>query len=45
MVFMAGCRQAELYVLVALIGDKAVGIKGDVSNLTDLDHVLSLFAV
>jgi NAD(P)-dependent dehydrogenase (short-subunit alcohol dehydrogenase family) len=43
-VFITGRRQAELDAAVALIGDKAVGIKGDVANLTDLDHVFSLIA-
>ena len=43
-VFITGRRQAELEAAVALIGDKAVGIKGDVANLTDLDHVFSLIA-
>ncbi|MGE8153979.1 SDR family NAD(P)-dependent oxidoreductase [Pseudomonas vancouverensis] len=43
-VFITGRRQAELDAAVALIGDKAVGIKGDVANLADLDHVFSVIA-
>lgn len=43
-VFITGRRQAELDAAVALIGDKAFGIKGDVANLADLDNVFSVIA-
>jgi NAD(P)-dependent dehydrogenase (short-subunit alcohol dehydrogenase family) len=38
-VFITGRRQAELDAAVAAIGDAAVGIRGDASNLDDLDRV------
>jgi NAD(P)-dependent dehydrogenase (short-subunit alcohol dehydrogenase family) len=38
-VFITGRRQAELDAAVAVIGDAAVGIRGDASNLDDLDRV------
>ncbi|MGV8917872.1 MAG: SDR family NAD(P)-dependent oxidoreductase [Pseudomonas sp.] len=41
-VFITGRRQAELDAAVALIGDRAVGIQGDVANLDDLDHIFSV---
>lgn len=44
-VFITGRRQAELDAAVALIGSKAVGIKGDVGNRADLEHVFSLIEV
>ncbi|MGE7993558.1 SDR family NAD(P)-dependent oxidoreductase [Pseudomonas sp. NPDC089554] len=43
-VFITGRRQAELDAAVALIGEKAVAIKGDVSNLADLDQMFSVIA-
>lgn len=43
-VFVTGRRQAELDAAVALIGDKAVGIQGDVANLAELDTVFSVIA-
>lgn len=43
-VFITGRRQAELDAAVALIGDRAIGIKGDVANLAELDHVFSVIA-
>lgn len=41
-VFITGRRQVELDAAVALIGSNAVGIKGDVGNRADLEHVFSL---
>lgn len=41
-VFVTGRRQKELDAAVAEIGDRAVGVQGDVANLADLDR---LFAV
>ena len=38
-VFITGRRQAELDAAVAAIGGAAVGIRGDASNLDDLDRV------
>lgn len=38
-VFITGRRQAELDAAVAAIGGTAVGIRGDASNLEDLDRV------
>lgn len=43
-VFITGRRQAELDAAVALIGDNAVAIKGDVANLADLDNIFSVIA-
>ncbi len=40
-VFITGRRQAELDAAVQLIGNQAFGIQGDVSNLTDLDRVIT----
>ncbi len=38
-VFITGRRQKELYAAVSEIGKNAIGIQGDVSNLTDLDKL------
>ncbi|MFZ6719452.1 SDR family oxidoreductase [Undibacterium sp. Ji49W] len=38
-VFITGRRQAELDAAVASIGQNAVGIRGDVSSMDDLDRV------
>ena len=38
-VFITGRRQKELDVAVSEIGKNAIGIQGDVSNLTDLDKL------
>ena len=38
-VFITGRRQAQLDAAVAKIGDSAIGIRGDVSNLRDLDRI------
>jgi NADP-dependent 3-hydroxy acid dehydrogenase YdfG len=38
-VFITGRRQPELDAAVKLIGRDATGIRGDVSNLADLDRV------
>jgi NAD(P)-dependent dehydrogenase (short-subunit alcohol dehydrogenase family) len=38
-VFITGRRQAELDAAVAAIGNGAVGVRGDVSQLADLDHL------
>jgi NAD(P)-dependent dehydrogenase (short-subunit alcohol dehydrogenase family) len=40
-VVITGRRQAELDAAVKEIGPKAVGVRGDVSNLADLDKLLS----
>lgn len=40
-VFITGRRQAELDAAVALIGSKAIGIRGDVASLADLDRVFA----
>lgn len=41
-VFMMGRRQAELDAAVALVGEQAVGVRGDVANLTDLDQLYDI---
>ena len=38
-VFVTGRRQAELDAAVAAIGNGAVGVRGDVSQFADLDHL------
>jgi NAD(P)-dependent dehydrogenase (short-subunit alcohol dehydrogenase family) len=38
-VFITGRREAELDAAVAAIGDGAIGIRSDVSNLDDLDRL------
>ncbi len=38
-VFVTGRRQKELDAAVAEIGERAVGVQGDVSNLADLDRL------
>lgn len=43
-VFITGRRQAELDAAVALMGERAVGIKGDVASLADLDRVFAQIA-
>ena len=40
-VFITGRRQPELDSAVREIGDNATGIRGDISNLSDLDHLFS----
>jgi NAD(P)-dependent dehydrogenase (short-subunit alcohol dehydrogenase family) len=40
-VFVTGRRQAELDAAVSAIGDHATGIRGDVSDLGDLDRVFA----
>src|SRR6516162_6059164 len=40
-VFVTGRRQAELAAAVAEIGRNATGIRADVSNSADLDHLFS----
>ncbi|MBO9713389.1 glucose 1-dehydrogenase [Sphingomonas sp.] len=41
-VFMTGRRQAELDAAVASVGKRATGVRGDVSNLTDLRRLFTL---
>lgn len=41
-VFVTGRRQAELDAAVAAIGNGAVGVRGDVSQLADLDHLYDI---
>lgn len=43
-VFIAGRRQAELDKAVAEIGKNVTGIKADISNLDDLDHLYDTVA-
>jgi NAD(P)-dependent dehydrogenase (short-subunit alcohol dehydrogenase family) len=43
-VFVTGRRQPELDTLVAELGDKVTGIRSDISNLDDLDHVYTAIA-
>ena len=38
-VYITGRRQRELDEAVTEIGDNAIGVQGDVSNLTDLDRL------
>ena len=40
-VFITGRRQAELDEAVRQIGKHVTGVRGDVSNLTDLDHLFA----
>jgi NAD(P)-dependent dehydrogenase (short-subunit alcohol dehydrogenase family) len=40
-VFVTGRRQAELDAAVREIGENATGIRGDISNLSDLDHLFA----
>lgn len=40
-VFITGRRQAELDAAVKLIGPNAMGVQGDVSNLSDLDRLFA----
>lgn len=40
-VFVTGRRQPELDAAVAQIGPSAVGVRGDVSNLSDLDRLFA----
>jgi NAD(P)-dependent dehydrogenase (short-subunit alcohol dehydrogenase family) len=44
-VFITGRRQTELDNAVAAIGENASGIRGDVSDLDDLDRVFAAIAV
>ena len=41
-VFLTGRRQPELDAAVALVGEKATGVRGDVSNLADLDRLYDI---
>ncbi|RSK37260.1 SDR family oxidoreductase [Hymenobacter metallilatus] len=41
-VYITGRRQAELDAAVQLLGQSVVGVRGDVSNLADLDRVVAL---
>ena len=43
-VFVTGRRQAELDAAVAALGENATGIRGDVSDLGDLDEVFAAIA-
>ncbi|WP_313516437.1 glucose 1-dehydrogenase [Pseudomonas sp.] len=43
-VFITGRRQAELDQAVASIGPRAIGIRGDVASLDDLDRVYAVIA-
>jgi NAD(P)-dependent dehydrogenase (short-subunit alcohol dehydrogenase family) len=43
-IFMTGRRQAELDAAVAAVGPAATGIRGDVSNLDDLDRLYATVA-
>ena len=43
-VFVTGRRQAELDQAVTSIGHGAVGVRGDVSDLTDLDEIYAAIA-
>lgn len=38
-VFLTGRRQAEVDAAVATLGERATGIRGDISDLSDLDEV------
>lgn len=40
-VFITGRRQAELDAAAAALGDNAMGIRGDVANLDDLDRIFA----
>lgn len=40
-VFITGRRQAELEAAVKEIGQNVTGIRGDISNLADLDHLFA----
>jgi NAD(P)-dependent dehydrogenase (short-subunit alcohol dehydrogenase family) len=40
-VFITGRRQPELDAAVKEIGENATGIRGDISKLSDLDHLFS----
>jgi NAD(P)-dependent dehydrogenase (short-subunit alcohol dehydrogenase family) len=40
-VFITGRRQAELDSAVAVLGEGAIGVQGDVSSLADLDRVFA----
>lgn len=40
-VFITGRRQAELDAAVQLLGASATGIRGDISNLADLDYLFA----
>ena len=41
-VFITGRRQAELDAAVKEIGERAIGVRGDVSNLADLDRLFEV---
>ncbi|KQQ15720.1 oxidoreductase [Methylobacterium sp. Leaf122] len=41
-VFMTGRRQAELDAAVREVGSNGVGVRGDVSDLADLDHLYEI---
>jgi NAD(P)-dependent dehydrogenase (short-subunit alcohol dehydrogenase family) len=40
--FITGRRQAELDGAVKELGENAVGVRGDISKLPDLDHLFSV---
>lgn len=41
-VFITGRRQNELDSAVELLGENATGVQGDISNLSNLDHLYSI---
>ena len=41
-IFMTGRRQAELDAAVASVGERATGVRGDISNLADLHRLFDL---
>jgi len=43
-VFITGRRQEALDAAITALGSKSTGIRGDVANLADLDHVFSTIA-
>src|SRR5262245_36475743 len=43
-VFLTGRREHELDAAVKAVGDAATGIRGDVSDLADLDRVMNVIA-
>ena len=44
MVYVTGRRQSELDSAVAEIGHGAVGVRGDITNAADLDHLFEIVA-
>ena len=41
-VFITGRRQVELDAAVKEIGENTIGVRGDISKLSDLDHLFSV---